>query len=114
MLHGKIGVGQGLGLHALGGIHHQNSALTGRQRAGNLVVEVHVTRRIDQVQSIDFPILGLVVHTDGTGLDGDAALPLQVHVVQELRFHLALLHSAADLDHPVRQRGLAVIDVGND
>ena len=29
VLQGQVGVGQGLGLHALGGVHHQNCALAG-------------------------------------------------------------------------------------
>ena len=81
VLHSQISVGQGLGLHALCGVHHQNSALTGGQRPGNLVVEVHMARRVDQVQFIGLAVLSLVVQLHGTGLDGDAPLPLQIHVV---------------------------------
>ena len=81
VLHSQISVGQGLGLHALCGVHHQNSALTGGQRPGNLVVEVHMARRVDEVQFIGLAVLSLVVQLHGTGLDGDAPLPLQIHVV---------------------------------
>ena len=114
MLHGKIGVGQGLGLHALGGIHHQHGALTGRQGPGDFIVEVHVARRIDQVQLIELPVPGLVRQPHRPGLDRDAPLPLQVHVVQQLLRHLPLGHRLAPLQQTVRQGGLAVVDMGDD
>ena len=47
-------------------------------------------------------------------LDGDAALALEVHAVEHLRRHLARLQRAGDLEKTVGQRGLAVIDVGDD
>src|SRR5699024_9990283 len=99
VVQGQIGVGQSLGLHALGGVHHQHRTLTGGRRAGDLIVEVHVARGVNEVEAVGLPIVGGVVHAHGTGLDGDAALPLQVHVVQQLGLHLPLLHRAADLNH---------------
>src|SRR5207249_3447586 len=36
------------------------------------------------------------------------------HVVQSLIAHFALIDRAGDLEQPVRERALAVIDVGND
>ena len=110
----QVGVGQGLGFHPLGGVHHQHCPLAGGQRAGHLVVEVHMSRGVNEIETIGLAVLGLVVHAHRTGLDGDAPLPLQVHVVQQLRLHLALLHRAADLDHPVGQGGFAVVNVGDD
>ena len=47
-------------------------------------------------------------------LDGDAALALEVHGVEDLRLHLARLERAGQLEEAVRQRRLAVIDVGDD
>jgi hypothetical protein len=51
---------------------------------------------------------------DRLALDGDAALALDIHPVQVLRPHLAAFHHAGVLQHPVGQRRLAVIDVGDD
>ena len=48
------------------------------------------------------------------GLDGDAALALQVHGVEDLLHHFALRERAGDLEQTVGQRGLAVVDVRND
>ena len=47
-------------------------------------------------------------------LDGDPALALQVHGVEELLLHLARLEGAGELEQAVGQRGLAVVDVRDD
>ena len=114
VLHRQIGVGQGLGLDALGGVHHQDGPLAGRQGAGDLIVEVHMAGGVDEVELVGVPVLGLIVEPHRPGLDGDAPLLLQVHVVQELGLHLPLGDRPTQLNEPVRQRRLAVVDVGND
>ena len=48
------------------------------------------------------------------GLDRDAALALDVHRVEHLRFHLAVAQATAALDDAIGQRALAMVDVGND
>ena len=82
MLHGQIGVGQRLGLHALGAVHHQQCALAGGQGAADFVVKVHMARGVDQVQRVGLAVLCLVEKMYGAGFDGDTALPFQVHVIQ--------------------------------
>ena len=114
MVHGQIGVGQGLRLHPLGGVHHQQRALAGGQRPADLVVEVYVARCVDQIQGVSLPIIGGIENTHGTGFDGDAALAFQVHIVQQLVLHLALRNGVALFQQPVRQRGFTVVDVGDD
>ena len=52
-----VAVGDGLRLHALRGIDHQDRAFAGRQRAAHLVGEVDVPRRVDQVQQVDLAVL---------------------------------------------------------
>ena len=47
-------------------------------------------------------------------LDGDAALALDVHRVEQLGLHVALLHRVGELEDAVRDRRLAVVDVRND
>ena len=51
---------------------------------------------------------------DGLALDRDAALALDVHAVEVLGAHLALLDHPGDLEHAVGERRLAVVDVGDD
>ena len=72
-----------------------------------------MARGVDEVQLVDLSVLGLVVQPDGPGLDGDAPLPLQVHVVQQLALHLPLGDRLALLQQPVRQRGFAVVNMGD-
>ncbi len=69
---------------------------------------------VDQVQLVALPVFGVVKKRDALRLDGDAALALEGHVVQHLRLHFTVGQAAADLDEPVGQRGLAVIDVRDD
>ena len=50
----------------------------------------------------------------GLRLDGDAALALQVHRGKHLAVHLAFGQPPQALDQPIGQRGLAMVDVGDD
>ena len=70
-------------------------------------------RRVDEIEHIVLPVVGAVVEPDGARLNGDAALPLQLHIIQNLRLHLPFVHGAGLLQQPVGQRGFAVVDVGN-
>jgi hypothetical protein len=47
------------------------------------------------------------------GLDGDAALPLEVHGIEQLILRVALRDGAGKLEQPIRERGLPVIDMGD-
>ena len=60
------------------------------------------------------PSFGRVVQPDRVRLDGDAALALEVHGVEDLRLHLARLQRAGELEEAVGQRRLAVVDVRDD
>ena len=55
------------------------------------------------------PVFGLIIQPDGPGFDGNAPLPFQLHVVQNLVLHVPLGHGAGHLQHPVGQGGLAVV-----
>ncbi len=109
----QVQVGQRLRLDALGGVDEQHGALTGGQAAGNLVAEVHVAGGVDEVEHV----LGAAAgpgEPDRLALDRDAALALDVHPVQVLGPHLAAFHHPGELQHPVGQRRLSVIDVRDD
>ena len=109
VLEGQEAVGQRLCLDALRRVDEQDDALARRQRARHLVAEVDVARRVDQVDHVV-----AVVQPHRLELDGDAPLPLQVHRVEVLRAHVPGIDRPADLEDPVGQRGLAVVDVGDD
>ncbi len=109
-----VDVGQGLRLHALAGVHHEQGTLAGGQAAADLVGEVHVAGGVHQVQLIDLAVLRLIGKAHGLCLDRDAALALQVHAVEHLVGHLALGQRAGRLDQPVGQGGFPVVDMGDD
>ena len=52
VLDGLVAVGQRLGLNALAGVDQQHRPLAGGQRPGDLVAEVDVARRVDQVEDV--------------------------------------------------------------
>ena len=114
VLEGHIGVGEGLCLDALRGIDHKDRTLAGCQTAGDLVGKVHMTRGIDEVELVGLAVLGGVIHGHGAGFDGDAALPLDVHIVEDLILHDPLIDALGQLEDAVRQGGFAVVDVGDD
>ena len=73
-----------------------------------------MARCVDEVELVDLAIAGGVIEGDALRLDGDAALALEFHGTEHLLGHLPLSQATAGLDEPVRQRGLAVIDVRDD
>ena len=98
-----IDVGQGLGLDALAGVDHQDRSLARRQRAADLIGEVDVAGRVHQVEDVGLAVVGAVGQAHGLGLDGDAALALDVHRVEHLLLHLARGQAARLLDQAIGQ-----------
>ena len=94
-------------------INDKDRAFTGGKCSGNLVIEIHMPRRVDQVEGILLPVLRLIYNTHSLGLYCDSALTLQVHIVQDLLLHLAAGQRAGMLNQTVRQRRLAVVNMRN-
>ena len=67
-----------------------------------------------RLNSYSCPSSAVVVDADGLGLDGDAPLALQVHAVEHLLAHVPLGDGVGHLQDAVGQRGLPVVDVGDD
>ena len=110
----QVGVGERLRLDALRRIDEQQRALARGERAGDLVREIDVPRGVNQVEHVDLTVVGLVREPDRVRFDGDPALALEIHAVENLRLHLAGLQGARHLEKTVGQRRLAMVDVGND
>lgn len=110
----KVGIGEGLGFYALAGVHYQQRALAGLQAARDFVRKIDVAGRIDQVELVEITVIGSVIEADGVGFDGDAALTLQVHRVENLLHHFTLGEGASDFEEPVGEGRLTVVDVRND
>ena len=73
-----------------------------------------MTRRIDKIEQVLLAIVGQVVQGNGLRLDGYATLALQIHGIQDLVRHFTFIETAADLDKPIRDRGLAVVYMRDD
>ena len=114
MIQRQIHIRQSLGFNALGCVYHKNSAVTGCQASGYLVVKVHMSRGVDQVKNILFSIFRVVDGADRLRLDGNAALPLQIHIIQYLGLHLTAGQKTGHLNDAVGQGRFAVVNVGDD
>ena len=117
----QIEVGQRLSLNTLRGIHQKHSTLAGGQGARDLVSKVHMARRVDHVQDIGLSGIRVAIpaahpprHPNGLGFDGDPALPLDIHAIEVLSPHRALVDDTGQLQHPVGQSRLAMIDMRDD
>ena len=113
-LDGEVRVRERLRLDALRRVDEQERSFTGRKRSRDLVREIDVARRVDEVQDVLLAILCRVGEPNRVRFDCDAALAFEIHRVEDLRFHLASLQRAGDLEKAVRQRRLAVVDVRDD
>ena len=114
VVHRLVGVGERLRLHPLSGVDDQERALACGERPAHLVGEIHVAGRVHQVDHVLRAVCAAMGEADGLRLDGDAALALELHGIEHLAGHFALLQAAAALDQPVGEGGLAVVDVGDD
>ena len=114
MVHRQVAVGQRLRLNSLARVHDEDRALAGRQGAAHLVVEIHMTGGIDEVEVIHLAIVRLIIQRHRPRLDGDAALLFQLHIVQDLILHIPLGHRLGRFQNPVGQGAFAVVNMGDD
>ena len=99
----KIHIGNRLRLHALRGIDEQERAFASRQAPRDFIGKVDVARRIDQMQGIRLPILGLIPNGHCMGFDRDAAFTLQVHRIKDLVFCFSGSDCASGFQEPVSE-----------
>ena len=109
MVQCQINICQCLGFNSLGGIHYQNSAVTGCQRTAYLIIKVHMPGGINQVKNIFLPVLRLVNGADCLRLNGNAPLPLQIHIIQHLLLHFSAGQQPRPLYNPVCQGGFTMV-----
>ena len=114
MFQGKIKIGKGLCLYTLTGINQQQGALTGGQGPRDLIGKVHMPGGINQIEIIGLTVFGCIWKTDGLAFNGDAAFAFNVHRVQNLISKIPLRNYIGGLNKAVRQRGFAVVNMGND
>ena len=100
----------GLRHRAFGGIDQQHRAVDHVEDALDLAAEIGMARRVDDVDARSLPEDG-----GDLGEDGDAALALEIVGVHGALGHPLILAKGTGLgEQPVDQRGLAVIDMGDD
>src|SRR5204863_1678057 len=90
-------------------VDDEQRSLARLERARNLVREVDVAGRVDQVQLVALPL-----DSNGLRLDRDPALAFEVHRIEDLFSHLALRDGVRQLEDAVGERRLAVVDVRDD
>jgi hypothetical protein len=103
------------------GIDDQQRAFARGQTAADFIAEVDMARRVHQIQDIGPAVLGFVIQPDGLRLDGDAALPLDLHrikvwlLVISRRSETWSIWAGEILNQPVGQKGrFAMVDMGDD
>src|SRR5262249_10115767 len=69
---------------------------------------------VHQIELIGLAVLCAIIQAYRLGLDGNAALSLDVHRIEDLRLHLAIRNVAAELDQAIGQRRLAMVDMCDD
>ena len=72
-----------------------------------------MARGIDKVKGVFFALV-VVFHLNGVALNGDAALALKVHVVQNLVDEFFVVERMCQFQKPIGQGGFAVVDMGYD
>jgi hypothetical protein len=100
----------GLRQRTFGGVDQHQRAVDHVEDAFDLAAEIGMAGRVDDIDAGVFP-----QHRGRLGQDGDTALALEVVGIHGALDHaLVLAVGARLLQQPVDQRGLAVVDVGDD
>ena len=69
---------------------------------------------IDQIEVIGSAVFGCIRKANGLAFDGNAALPFDVHRVENLIFEIPLGYDMGGLDQTIGQGGFAMVNVGDD
>ena len=68
---------------------------------------------IDEVIDIVLAVLCRIIELNCARLDGDSALALEIHIIEDLRLHIARGDRSGLLKDTVGESGLAVVDMSN-
>ena len=69
---------------------------------------------IDEIELVSFAVERFVIERHALRFNGNAALALQVHRVENLRRHLAIGQATTDLNQAVRERRFTMVNVRDD
>lgn len=73
-----------------------------------------MTGGIDEVKDVDLSVIGVIFKADGAGFDCDSAFALDIHIIEELFFHIAEGDCFGLFEDSVREGRLTVVDVRDD
>ena len=110
----KIEVRDCLCLNALSCIDYEQCAFARCDSTRNFIREVDVSRGVNQIECIGLTIVVMVLHLDSVALDCDTFFAFEVHIVEHLRLHFALIKRVGVFEQTVGQCAFAVIDVSDD
>src|SRR6202040_2338150 len=71
-------------------------------------------RGVDEIELVQLTGDRFEAQRHTLGFDGNAALALQIHAVENLGLHLARIESTAFLDEAISQCRFAVVNMSND
>ena len=103
MIQRQIDIGQSLSLHTLSRIHYQNGSVTGRKTPGHLIIKIHMSGRVNQIENVLFSVLRFVYNADRLGFDRDSTLSLQIHIIQYLSLHFPAGQCPCPLYNTIRK-----------
>ena len=109
-----IDIGERLRLDPLRSVDYQERAFAGGERAVDLVGEIDMAGRVDEIEHVILAVAGAVIEAHGLRFDGNAALALDIHGIEHLVDHFARLERPGELDQAVGKRRFAVVDMGDD
>ena len=112
LLLGQVVVGQRLRLDALRDVDQQQRALAASHGPFNFIMEVHMARRVHQVEQVLMPVVG-VDHGGSLRLDSNASVPFHLQLVEILLGGVPR-DGVGDFEEAVGEGGLAVVDVRDD
>ena len=113
-INGLIYIGQRLRLNPLGAVHHQKRSFDRTHGPADFICKIHMTRRVNQIEDVTFAILCIIFNAHRIGFDGDAPLTFDIHRVEKLLFHIAILNGPRRLDQTIGQGRFPMINMGND
>ena len=72
-----------------------------------------MSRSINQIENVFFPIFGLVYGTNCLGFNRNPPLPLQIHIIQHLGLHFTARQKTGLLNNPICQGGFPMVNMSN-
>src|SRR5262249_12176953 len=111
VIESEVGIRKRLSLHSLRGIDYQQRALARGERTRNLIREINMPRRVDQIKEVLLSVAGSLVEANGVSLHTHSARTLQVHGLEDLLRHLPLRERTGQYEQTVCKRALPVINM---